>query len=90
MAINIRTGKLLKRNIFKSLNGEQGSNVYTHTNETEVVVRIFGAEWGTGFEHSRKTHICEEIESNNQLQRKLVSVRNRRVYCNKDIYSGLK
>ena len=60
-------GKLLKRNMFKSLKGDRASNVFTHANKTEVVVQIFGAEWGTGVEHSRKTHICEGIESNNQL-----------------------
>ena len=60
MAIKIRIGKLLKRNMFKSLKGDRGSNVCTHTNETEVVVRIFIAEWGTGFEHSRKAQIFRE------------------------------
>ena len=67
MAINIRIGKLLKRNMFKSLKGD----VYTHTNETEFVVRIFGAEWGTGFEHSRKGQTFLEDRS---LPRKRVII----------------
>lgn len=62
VAINIRIGKLLKRNMFKSLEADRGSNVYTHANEREVVVRIF-AEWGTGFEHSRKAQIFPEDNS---------------------------
>ena len=62
--------------MFKSLKGDRGSNVCTHTNETEVVVRIFGAEWGTGFEHSRIGQtfredrlgfLFAEKASNNQL-----------------------
>ena len=57
--------------MFKSLKEDRGSNVHTHTNETEVVVRIFIAEWGTGFEHLRKAQTFLEDRS---LPRKRVII----------------